>query len=62
MLIHCCRDVFAAPLHSNERDADHKKRSSIVAPVCFLGNVFTEPLPSYELFRLSGVVLHYHTE
>jgi hypothetical protein len=25
------------------------------APVCFRGNMFTEPLPSNELFRLSGI-------
>jgi hypothetical protein len=48
--------VFAAPLHSNERGADHRKHhSSIVAR----GNVFTEPLPINEIFRLSGIMSQY---
>jgi hypothetical protein len=60
VLIHCCRNVFTAPLRSNERELDHRKhRSFIVAPVRFLGNVFTERLPSNELFRLSGVMSQY---
>jgi hypothetical protein len=42
VLIHCCRDVFTAPLRSNERGADHGKHSSsTVARVRFRGNVFT---------------------
>jgi hypothetical protein len=62
LLFHCCRDVFTAPSRSNERGADHRKlRSSIVARVRFQGNVFTEPLPSNELFRLSGVMSQYKT-
>jgi hypothetical protein len=53
MLIHCYRDVFEAPLHSNERGAEHKKRhSSIVSRVRFFGNF----LLSNQIFRLSGVM------
>jgi hypothetical protein len=56
-LIHCCRDVFTAPLLSNTRGANHRKhRSSVVARFRFSGNVFTEPLLSNKLFRLSGVM------
>jgi hypothetical protein len=41
MLIHCCRDVFTAPLHRNDGGADHRKyRSSLVMRVGFRGNVF----------------------
>jgi hypothetical protein len=55
-----CRDVFTAPLRSKESGADHRKhRSSIVVHVRFRGNMFTEPLHSNELFRLSGVMLLY---
>jgi hypothetical protein len=55
-----CRDMFTAPLRSNARGADHRKhRSSITARVHFRGNVFTEPLPSNELSRLSGVMSQY---
>jgi hypothetical protein len=61
MLIYCCRGVFTAPLHSNERVADHRKHhSSIVARVRFRGSVFNESLPSNELFRLSGVMSQYY--
>jgi hypothetical protein len=57
MLIHYYKDVFTAPLHSNPRGADHRKYlSSIVARVRFRGNILTEPLPSNELFVLSGVM------
>jgi hypothetical protein len=60
MLIHCRRDVFTAPLHYNARGGDHRKhRTSRVARVRFRGNVFSEPLPSNELFRLSGVMSQY---
>jgi hypothetical protein len=60
MLIYCCRDVFTASLLRNARGADHRKhRSSIVACVRFRGNVFTEPLLSNELLRLSGVISNY---
>jgi hypothetical protein len=49
--------MFTAPLRSNERGADHRKhRSSIVEGVHFRGNVFTEPFPSNELFRLGDVM------
>jgi hypothetical protein len=58
MLIRCCRDVFTAPLRSNERGADHRKqRFSIVTRVPFRGDVFTEPLPSNEVF---GVMTQYY--
>jgi hypothetical protein len=61
--LHCCRDVFTAPLRSNEYGTDHRKhRSSTVARVRFHGNVFTEPLPSNELFLLSGVMSQYCEE
>jgi hypothetical protein len=60
VLIHCCKDVFTAPLLSNARGTDHRKdRSSIVACVRFRGNVFTVPLPSTELFWLSDVMSQY---
>jgi hypothetical protein len=60
LLIHCCKDVFTAPLLSKECGADHRKhRSSVVARGRFRGNVFTEPLPSRKLFRLSGVIAQY---
>jgi hypothetical protein len=60
ILIHCCIDVFSAPLHSNERCADHiKHRYSVVARVRFRGNLHPEPLPSSELFWLSGVMSQY---
>jgi hypothetical protein len=60
ILIHCCTDVFTAPLRSNARCADYRKhRSSIVARVRFCGNVFTESLPSSEQFRLSGIMSQY---
>jgi hypothetical protein len=40
--------------------ADHRKHhSSIIACICFHGNVFTEPLPSSELFWLSDIMSHY---
>jgi hypothetical protein len=52
--------VFTALLRRNERGADHiKRRSSIVERVRFRGNVFTKPLPSNELFRISGVISQY---
>jgi hypothetical protein len=55
--------VFTAPLCSNELGADHRKhRSSIVAGVRFCGSVFTELLPSNELFRLAGVISQYKEE
>jgi hypothetical protein len=48
---------------SNERSADHRKhRSSIVARVRFRGNVFTEPLPSNELFRHNIMLLGFYFE
>jgi hypothetical protein len=54
VLIYCCRDVLTAPLRSNARGADHRQhRSSIVARLHFRWNVFFEPLPSNEIFRLS---------
>jgi hypothetical protein len=53
-------DMFTSPLRSSERGADDRKhRTSIFARVRFRGNVFTEPLPSNELFRLSGVMSQY---
>jgi hypothetical protein len=58
MLIYCCRDVFTTPLRSNARGADHRKhRFSIIARVRFSGSVFTGPLLSNELFRLSGIIV-----
>jgi hypothetical protein len=52
--------MFTAPLRSNERGVDHTKHlSSIVEHVHFRENMFTEPLPSNELFRLSGVMSQY---
>jgi hypothetical protein len=57
VLIYCCRDVFTATLLSNERVADRRKQgSTLFARVRFRGNVFTAPLPSNKLFRLSGVM------
>jgi hypothetical protein len=51
------------PLRSNARGADHRKhRSSIIAHVSFRENVFTEPLHSSELFRLSGFMSKYHND
>jgi hypothetical protein len=38
-----------------------ERRSSIFARVRFRGNVFTEPLTSSELFRLSGVMSQYES-
>jgi hypothetical protein len=62
MLIHCFKDAFTAPLHSNERGADNRKhRSSTVARVRFRANMFAEPLSSNELFRLLGVMSQYRT-
>jgi hypothetical protein len=53
--------MFTLPLRSNERGPEHRKhRSSVVAHVRFRGNVFTEPLPSNELFRLLGVMSQYN--
>jgi hypothetical protein len=55
--------MFTAPLRSKERGADHRKyRFYIVARVRFCGNVITEPLPSNELFRFSGIVSHFVME
>jgi hypothetical protein len=52
--------VFTAPLRTNAHGADHRKHSSSIGErVRFCGNVFTEPLPSNELFRLSGVMSQY---
>jgi hypothetical protein len=52
--------MFTAPLRSNDRGADHRKyRSSIASRVRFRENVFTEPLASNDLFRLSGVMSQY---
>jgi hypothetical protein len=63
MLIHCCRDIFTTPLHSNEHDTDHRKHhSSIVARIYFHRKVFTEPLPRNELFQLSGIMSQYNLE
>jgi hypothetical protein len=60
MLIHCCTDVFTTPLHKNEHSTDHRKhRSFVVACILFCGGVFTKPLPSNELFQLSGVMSQY---
>jgi hypothetical protein len=60
MLIHCCRNVFIVTLRREASSADHRKRRFyIVAPVRFRGNVFTESMPSNELFRLSGVTSPY---
>jgi hypothetical protein len=57
-------DVFVAETRSNTRDANHRKRRfSIVARVRFRG-MFTESLPSNELFSLSGImsqhILNHH--
>jgi hypothetical protein len=35
MLIHCCRDVFNAPLLSNVRGADHKKNNAVLLLLAF---------------------------
>jgi hypothetical protein len=54
--------MFTATLRNNERGADHRQyRCSIVVRIRFRfrGNVFREPLPNNELFRLSGVILQY---
>jgi hypothetical protein len=54
------RCVYTTPLHSNVHGADHRKhRSSVVARIHFHGNVFTNPLPSSELFWLLGVRSQY---
>jgi hypothetical protein len=50
VLIHLCRGVFMAPLRSNERGA------LLLLRVRFRGSVFTELVPSSELFRLSDVM------
>jgi hypothetical protein len=53
--------VIITPLRSNEHGADLRKHgSSIVARVRFRLYVFTEPLPSNELFKLSGVMSQYY--
>jgi hypothetical protein len=53
--------MFTAPLRSNKRGTgDRKHRSPIVAHVRFRGNMFTEPLPSNVIFRLSGVMSQYY--
>jgi hypothetical protein len=58
--IHCCTDVFTAPLRSNKRCDEHIKRcSSIFARVHFRRSMFTEPLPSNELFRVAGIMSQY---
>jgi hypothetical protein len=63
MLIHLCRDVFTAPLRSNERVPDRRKhRSSIVVCVRFHMNLFTEQLFSNKLFWLSGVMSQYYVK
>jgi hypothetical protein len=55
--------MFPAQLRSNESGADHRKHFSLIdARVRFRWNVFTEPFPSNELFRLSGVMLQYFPE
>jgi hypothetical protein len=60
VLIHCCRGVFTAPFCSNTRGTDYRKHCfSIVGCFRFGGNVFTGPLPSNELFRLSGIMSQY---
>jgi hypothetical protein len=60
LLIHCCRNVFTAPLHSNDRGADHRKhRSFFVARFGFREYVFTDLLPSNKLFRLSSIMSQY---
>jgi hypothetical protein len=60
MLVHCSRDVFTALFHSNHCGTDHKKHcTSVIAYICFHGNVFTEWLPSSELFQLSGIMSQY---
>jgi hypothetical protein len=60
VLTHFCKDVFTATLTSNARGAGHSKhRSSIVALVRFCGNVFTEPSPGNEIFRLYRVMSQY---
>jgi hypothetical protein len=52
--------VLNAPFRSNKRGHDHRKHCfSIFARVSFRGNVFTEPLLSNGLFRLSGVMSQY---
>jgi hypothetical protein len=52
--------VFIATLPSKARDADHREHgSSTVACFRFRVNVFTEQLPSNELFRLSDVMSQY---
>jgi hypothetical protein len=57
MVIHWWRDMFTKQL----RNTDHgKQRCSIAAHVCFHRNVFTKPLPSNELFRLSGIISQYN--
>jgi hypothetical protein len=49
--------IFITTLHGPCR----KHRSSIVTRVHFRGNVFTEPLPSSELFWLSDVISQYES-
>jgi hypothetical protein len=38
MLIHCCRDVFAAQLHSNERSTD-PQRTPLATPLLLLRDI-----------------------
>jgi hypothetical protein len=52
--------VFTAPLDRNRLGTDHRKHCSSVVCVRFCGNVFTEPLPSIEVFRLSGIMSQYN--
>jgi hypothetical protein len=52
--------MFAVPLRSiSTALTTVNNLSYIVGRVRFRGNVFTEPLPSNEFFRLSGVMSQY---
>jgi hypothetical protein len=64
MLIHCYRDVFIAPLHSNKHGTDHKRKNTALLLLHTFTSIgmFTEPLPMSELFQLAGVMSQYILE
>jgi hypothetical protein len=59
VLIHCCRDVFNAPLRSNERGIDHRKHRFYCCARSLPLECISESLLSNERFQLSGVMSRY---
>jgi hypothetical protein len=51
--------MFTATLRSNENGADHRKHRSSIVRFRSSGKMFTEPLLSNELFRLSVIMSQY---